>query len=168
MAFFDAHFVGNILNRMSFDINCIDEYISAIFTSIANVWVFIHLSVSIFLVPLLIFQGLFQAGGTVVLIATVNWIFLIPMTVFAVTLVLLRNAVMPSLRSLQRLTASCKWAAYLKKNQKLLIYLHINLHFFTFHKFSQSFTIFKGCVNVLFNQKISQFFFIFVKIYYNS
>ncbi|KAJ8965823.1 hypothetical protein NQ314_003890 [Rhamnusium bicolor] len=86
MSFFDSHFIGNILNRFSQDLNNIDEHLPFIFSEC--------------------FRVAFSVGGIVFLMATVNWRFLIPFAVFFAILTLLRKFYLPTGRSLKRLEAA--------------------------------------------------------------
>lgn len=56
---------------------------------------------------------MFAAGGSLVLIATVNWFFLLPALIFLVFLLLLRTALMPAARSLKRLEGASKFSDFL-------------------------------------------------------
>ncbi|CAG9762985.1 unnamed protein product [Ceutorhynchus assimilis] len=85
MTFMDNHFVGNILNRFSYDLDHIDEVFPFLFRDL-----------------IIAFFGI---GGTLILILTVDWIFLIIMLLFFVTLVVLRAFYIPAARALKRLGA---------------------------------------------------------------
>ncbi|KAJ8978875.1 hypothetical protein NQ317_001204 [Molorchus minor] len=88
MSFFDTHFIGNILNRFSLDLNIIDEYLPFIFPEFVSV--------------------VFSAIGCIVLISSINWTFLIPAFIFLVITMLLRMAYIPTGRSLKRVSAAAK------------------------------------------------------------
>ncbi|KAJ8957017.1 hypothetical protein NQ318_012189 [Aromia moschata] len=88
MSFFDTHFIGNILNRFSHDLNNIDENIPWLLPGLINV--------------------IFSCIGGIVLVASVNWIFLIPSCVFLVLMVCLRMVYISTGRSLKRLGAAAK------------------------------------------------------------
>ncbi|CAG9825249.1 unnamed protein product [Phaedon cochleariae] len=88
MKFFDGNLIGNILNRFSKDLSVIDEQFPSI--------VFEFLEIS------------FGYVGIVVLIATVNVVFLAPMLIISLILFLLRTFYVPTGRSLQRLDLSTR------------------------------------------------------------
>ncbi|CAH1982549.1 unnamed protein product [Acanthoscelides obtectus] len=88
MKFFDNHFIGNILNRFSYDLNNIDESLPFIFPMVMGVMI--------------------ACMGGIILIATVNWLLLLPCSVFLAILVLMRTAYIPTSRSLKRLEAATR------------------------------------------------------------
>ncbi|CAG9817571.1 unnamed protein product [Phaedon cochleariae] len=88
MAFFDNFFVGNILNRFSQDLYVVDEVLPHV-------------------VSMLIGTG-FMLAGTVGLIASVNWKFLVPSLVLLISLVAMRYIYIPTSRSLKRLEAATR------------------------------------------------------------
>nr|CAI5835138.1 unnamed protein product [Callosobruchus analis] len=86
MYFFDTHFIGNVLNRFSQDLNNIDELLP--FTFIEFV--------------------LFAVTGIIALLATVNVYFLINSFILFGLLTLLRKLYLPTGRSLKRLEAATR------------------------------------------------------------
>ncbi|KAJ8925147.1 hypothetical protein NQ315_001332 [Exocentrus adspersus] len=88
MSFFDTHFIGNILNRFSLDLNNIDESIPFVYPRLFGV--------------------LFSSIGSTILIATVNWLFLVPISVLLVVLVLIRMVYIATGRSLKRLESATR------------------------------------------------------------
>ncbi|XP_050306973.1 probable multidrug resistance-associated protein lethal(2)03659 [Anthonomus grandis grandis] len=85
MTFMDNHFIGNILNRFSYDLDVIDELYPFIFMEF--------------------FRSFISIGGMLILIATISWIFLLFALGFFVALYILRMVYMPTGRSLKRLEA---------------------------------------------------------------
>ncbi|CAG9768733.1 unnamed protein product [Ceutorhynchus assimilis] len=88
MYFYDDHFIGNIINRLSKDFHIIDEYI-----------------------PFLVFEWyrlFFAVVGVFILVATVNWTFFIPAAFLLVKLVLMQKLYQPAGRSLRRLEATTR------------------------------------------------------------
>ncbi|XP_028139569.2 ATP-binding cassette sub-family C member 4-like isoform X1 [Diabrotica virgifera virgifera] len=88
MAFFDTHFIGNVLNRFSQDMTNIDEHILNIFSECIRVT--------------------FAVAGIVFLISFVNPYFLIFALVFFSSLILIRKLYLPAGRSLKRLEAATR------------------------------------------------------------
>nr|CAH7727811.1 unnamed protein product [Callosobruchus chinensis] len=88
MKFFDNHFIGNILNRFSYDLNNIDESLPFVF-------------------PILI-SVMFTCMGSAIVVATVNWVLLIPCSAFFAVLVAMRMGYIPTSRSLKRLEAATR------------------------------------------------------------
>lgn len=66
-------------------------------------------------------QILFGAGGSLVLIATVNWFFLIPALVFLILMILIRHLLLPTARSLKRLEAASKSCAVFISDSKYFL-----------------------------------------------
>ncbi|XP_076270743.1 putative multidrug resistance-associated protein lethal(2)03659 isoform X2 [Rhynchophorus ferrugineus] len=85
MSFLDNHFIGNILNRFSYDLDIIDEMLPFIFMEF--------------------FRSFISIGGMLILISTVNWIFLLFAVVFFSILFGVRMMYMPTGRTLKRLEA---------------------------------------------------------------
>ncbi|XP_030749663.1 multidrug resistance-associated protein 4-like [Sitophilus oryzae] len=85
MSFMDNHFIGNILNRFSYDLDVIDEMLPFIFMEF--------------------FRSFINIGGILILIATVNWIFLMFAIIFFSVLFCVRMVYMPTGRTLKRLEA---------------------------------------------------------------
>ncbi|XP_066158997.1 probable multidrug resistance-associated protein lethal(2)03659 [Euwallacea fornicatus] len=85
MAFLDNHFIGNILNRFSYDLDVIDEHFPFIFMEF--------------------FRSFISIGGMLILIATVKWIFLLFALGFFLALYVLRMVYIPTGRALKRLEA---------------------------------------------------------------
>ncbi|CAH0557797.1 unnamed protein product [Brassicogethes aeneus] len=88
MSFFDLHFIGNIINRFSRDLSAIDEYLPYLFYEVLRI-------------ILLMF-------GIVLLIATVNPLFLISAGIFGCLIFFLKSYYIPTARSLRRLNASTR------------------------------------------------------------
>ncbi|CAH1183385.1 unnamed protein product [Phaedon cochleariae] len=88
MSFFDTHFLGNILNRFSQDLNSIDEHLPLILGEV--------------------FRSVFSIIGIIVLIVTVNSSFLAYALVIFLALLMVRRVYMPTGRSLKRLEASTR------------------------------------------------------------
>ncbi|KAL1494164.1 hypothetical protein ABEB36_009808 [Hypothenemus hampei] len=88
MSFFDTHFIGNVLNRFSQDLNVVDESLPMSFDA--------------FLMVML------ACFGAVALVTSVSYIFLIPAIILIIVLVLLRVLYMPTARSLKRLEAAAR------------------------------------------------------------
>lgn len=85
MSFLDNHFVGNILNRFSYDLDVIDEQFPFIFMEF--------------------FRSFISIAGMLILIASVSWIFLVFALGFFTTLYILKMVYMPTGRALKRLEA---------------------------------------------------------------
>ncbi|XP_076256820.1 ATP-binding cassette sub-family C member 4-like [Rhynchophorus ferrugineus] len=88
MNFFDSHFIGNIINRLSKDFHCIDEYM-----------------------PFLVldcFRSFVNAVSVLVLIYTVNSWFFIPAAFLLVKLYFVQRFYLPTGRSLRRLESSTR------------------------------------------------------------
>ncbi|CAG9768734.1 unnamed protein product [Ceutorhynchus assimilis] len=88
MTFFDNHFIGNIVNRVSKDFHTIDENI-----------------------PFIIYENLrsfFLVLATIGLIASVNYYFLIPSAVLFIILFFIQRYYIPTGRSLKRLEAATR------------------------------------------------------------
>ncbi|KAH1004933.1 ATP-binding cassette sub-family C member 4 [Dendroctonus ponderosae] len=88
MSFFDSHYIGNIVNRVSKDFHTIDENI-----------------------PFIIYENLrsfFIVLSTIVLIASVNFTFLVPSFLLFVVLFFIQRYYIPTGRSLKRLEAATR------------------------------------------------------------
>jgi ATP-binding cassette subfamily C (CFTR/MRP) protein 4 len=101
MVFFDTNFVGNILNRFSKDLTTVDEMIPFTFHNLLTVS---HVSKTT-TTKLNSFQLVLSLTGIMILIASVNTLFLIPLTLFLMTIVVTRNYCIGTTRSLKRLDA---------------------------------------------------------------
>nr|CAI5844257.1 unnamed protein product [Callosobruchus analis] len=88
MSFFDSHFIGNILNRFSQDLNNIDEHLPFVFSEC--------------------FRVMFSVSGIIFLIAIVNINFLLYAFIFFIILYILRKLYLPTGRSLKRLEAATR------------------------------------------------------------
>ncbi|XP_060522778.1 ATP-binding cassette sub-family C member 4-like [Cylas formicarius] len=88
MTFFDNYFIGNILNRFSQDLSVSDEHLP-------------H-SINMLLTELI------ATCAIVVLVASVNWQFIIPAILLGMSLFVLRQLYMPTARSLKRLEAATR------------------------------------------------------------
>ncbi|CAG9859523.1 unnamed protein product [Phyllotreta striolata] len=82
MTFFDSHYLGNVVNRFSYDLNIVDEKLPLIF---------LHL-----------FRAIFGCLGIIVIIITVNWIFVFPSAIFLTLILLLRFFYINTGRNLKR------------------------------------------------------------------
>ncbi|XP_060523188.1 probable multidrug resistance-associated protein lethal(2)03659 [Cylas formicarius] len=88
MSFFDTYFIGNILNRFSQDLTTVDEHLPAS----------INMAIS----------AILAAGGVGILIASVNWQFMIPSLGLVICLMTLRSVYIPTSRSLKRLASAVR------------------------------------------------------------
>ncbi|XP_019874101.2 probable multidrug resistance-associated protein lethal(2)03659 isoform X2 [Aethina tumida] len=88
MPFFDNHFIGNILNRFSQDLNNVDEQVSFILLDMMKV--------------------VFEVGGIIFVMTAVNWRFLMPAILFIIVSYVIRQLYMPAGRSLKRLEAATR------------------------------------------------------------
>lgn len=84
--FFDNTYLGNILNRCSKDLATIDENLPNV------IYEFIEITLAL--------------TGIIILIASVNLIFLIPTTIFLIVMYCMRLIYLPTGRNLQRLDAA--------------------------------------------------------------
>ncbi|XP_050303780.1 probable multidrug resistance-associated protein lethal(2)03659 [Anthonomus grandis grandis] len=85
MTFLDSHFIGNILNRFSYDLDQVDEVFPFHFQDVII--------------------AAFAVAGTLILLVSVNVIFLAISLLFFTTLGLLRMFYIPTARALKRLEA---------------------------------------------------------------
>ncbi|XP_030751025.1 multidrug resistance-associated protein 4-like isoform X2 [Sitophilus oryzae] len=88
MYFFDTHFIGNIINRLSKDFHSIDEYM-----------------------PFLVLEyirSIFSVLGVLILVGTVNISFFIPAGLLLVKLYFVQKFYLPTSRSLRRLESSTR------------------------------------------------------------
>ncbi|KAL1513296.1 hypothetical protein ABEB36_002720 [Hypothenemus hampei] len=88
MTFFDKHYIGNIINRLSKDLYVIDEYLPFLVFDI--------------------FRLIFSFISVIILVASVKWILLIPAILLIIKLYFIQRLYLPSGRSLKRLEASCR------------------------------------------------------------
>ncbi|KAG5875549.1 hypothetical protein JTB14_025763 [Gonioctena quinquepunctata] len=88
MTFFDSHFIGNILNRFSKDLANIDEPLPFVLTGC--------------------FGNLFSILGNIILIATINSIFLLYAFIVGCLLFIMGKCYLPTGRSLKRLEAMAR------------------------------------------------------------
>ncbi|XP_072380947.1 ATP-binding cassette subfamily C member 4-like [Diabrotica undecimpunctata] len=88
MTFYDNFFIGNILNRFSQDFGVVDEHLPIIMSSFVG--------------------NYFHLIGIVGLIASVNWKFMVPAIVMAITSILIRFVYIRTARSLKRLEAATR------------------------------------------------------------
>ncbi|KAF7278635.1 hypothetical protein GWI33_008153 [Rhynchophorus ferrugineus] len=88
VSFLDTHFIGNILNRFSYDLDNIDEVFPMFFMNI------IKASLSVV--------------GVLLLIFSVNWLFLLMSSLVIIVMIVLRMLYIPGARGLKRLSASTR------------------------------------------------------------
>lgn len=103
MSFFDTHFIGNILNRFSQDMNNIDEQLPFTIREFMRVRIVLC---GVEKMLKLYFQVAFGVVGIIFLVASVNLQFLIYAVVFFVVTYILRAIYIPTGRSLKRLEAA--------------------------------------------------------------
>ncbi|XP_030761021.1 probable multidrug resistance-associated protein lethal(2)03659, partial [Sitophilus oryzae] len=99
ITFLDNHFIGNILNRFSYDLDLIDELFPFLFMEII--------------------KNSLAVAGVLVLVISVNKIFLFISIFMIVLLVLLRTFYIPAARALTRLSALILWGT---------LFLHVGLN----------------------------------------
>ncbi|XP_066258501.1 ATP-binding cassette sub-family C member 4-like [Euwallacea similis] len=106
MTFFDHHFTGNIINRVSKDFHTIDERIPFVIYEL--------------------FRNLCSVTATVFLIATVNYYFLIPSSCLFLVLFFIQRYYLPTGRSLRRLEAATRspMIGYINASLEGLITVH--------------------------------------------
>ncbi|XP_066143247.1 ATP-binding cassette sub-family C member 4-like [Euwallacea fornicatus] len=106
MTFFDHHFTGNIINRVSKDFHTIDESIPFVIYEL--------------------FRNLCSVTATVFLIATVNYYFLIPCSCLFLVLFFIQRYYLPTGRSLRRLEAATRspMIGYINASLEGLITVH--------------------------------------------
>ncbi|CAG9865251.1 unnamed protein product [Phyllotreta striolata] len=88
MQFFDTYFIGNILNRFSQDLSVIDEQLMFIVTMVVGI--------------------VFHLVGSLGLIATINWKFIIPAIALGIFSFFCRLVYIRTARSLKRLEAATR------------------------------------------------------------
>ncbi|KAL1513293.1 hypothetical protein ABEB36_002717 [Hypothenemus hampei] len=88
MYFFDDHFIGNIINRLSKDFSVLDEQMPYLWFDCCRI--------------------IFSIGGAILLVASVNWIFFIPAAILLAQLYYVRGFYLPTGRSLRRLEAATR------------------------------------------------------------
>uniref|UniRef100_A0A0U9HSE1 Putative ABCC protein n=1 Tax=Chrysomela populi TaxID=154003 RepID=A0A0U9HSE1_CHRPP len=88
MAFFDTHFIGNVLNRFSQDLVNIDEHLPFVLTEC--------------------FRVVFSIIGHLILVITVKPSFLIYIFVIGILVLFIRKLYLPAGRSLKRLEAATR------------------------------------------------------------
>ncbi|CAH0553606.1 unnamed protein product [Brassicogethes aeneus] len=88
MYFFDSHFIGNIINRFSQDLNNLDEVVPSVLRECFGI--------------------LFTIGGIVFILAMINWRFFLAAIIFGIIIVVLKKLYIPAGRSLKRLESSTR------------------------------------------------------------
>ncbi|XP_066258502.1 ATP-binding cassette sub-family C member 4-like [Euwallacea similis] len=88
MYFFDDHFIGNIINRLSKDFHVTDEHMPYLILDCCRL--------------------VFSISSGIILIGSVNWIFYIPAGLLLVKLYFVRRLYLPTGRSLRRLEAATR------------------------------------------------------------
>ncbi|XP_066143470.1 ATP-binding cassette sub-family C member 4-like [Euwallacea fornicatus] len=88
MYFFDDHFIGNIINRLSKDFHVTDEQMPYLILDLCRL--------------------IFSISSGIILIGSVNWIFYIPAGLLLVKLYFVRRLYLPTGRSLRRLEAATR------------------------------------------------------------
>lgn len=106
MTFFDCHYIGNIVNRFSKDLNNIDEVLPLIIYEVIRVN-FTNCAKT-FSLNFSSFQNTYQFIGIIFLIASVNVYALIPAAILLVVLYYMRRYYMPTARNLKRLETASK------------------------------------------------------------
>ncbi|CAG9768732.1 unnamed protein product [Ceutorhynchus assimilis] len=86
--FFDDHFIGNIINRLSKDLYVLDEYMPFLIFDV--------------------FRIIVTVIGALIMVASVNWMLFIPGVLLLVKFYFLQRIYLPTGRSLRRLEASSR------------------------------------------------------------
>lgn len=108
MTFFDSHYIGNIVNRFSKDLNNIDEVIPLVIYEVFRVSIHGIMYEKFYIYMLINFQNTYMFIGIVFLITSVNLFALIPTAFLLVALYYMRRYYMPTARNLKRLEAASK------------------------------------------------------------